>query len=70
MASRAFALVRGELHAESGDFARPADLRVASVAQEVPALTSSAIDYVIDGDTELRRCRQPFSAPMLLTTAR
>jgi ATP-binding cassette subfamily F protein 3 len=52
--SSLLALVRGELHAESGDFARPADLRVAWVAQEVPALTSSAIDYVIDGDTELR----------------
>jgi ATP-binding cassette, subfamily F, member 3 len=52
--SSLLALVRGELHAESGDFSRPADLRVAWVAQEVPALDSSAIDYVIDGDTELR----------------
>ncbi len=52
--SSLLALVRGELHAESGDFSRPADLRVAWVAQEVAPLDSSAIDYVIDGDTELR----------------
>ncbi len=52
--SSLLALVRGELHAESGDFSRPAELRLAWVAQEVPALDSPAIEYVIDGDIELR----------------
>ena len=52
--SSLLALVRGELQPESGDFSRPADLRMAWLAQEVPALRTPAIDYVIDGDTELR----------------
>jgi ATP-binding cassette subfamily F protein 3 len=52
--SSLLALVRGELQPESGDFSRPADLRMAWLAQEVPALGTPAIEYVIDGDTELR----------------
>ncbi len=52
--SSLLALVSGELHAESGDFSRPAGLRIASVAQETPAVPQSALDYVLDGDIELR----------------
>jgi len=52
--SSLLALVRGELHHEAGDFSRPAELRIAWVAQEVPALSRPAIEFVIDGDTELR----------------
>src|SRR5882672_1251680 len=52
--SSLFALVRGELQPESGEFSRPADLKMAWVAQEVPALDTSAIDYVVDGDATLR----------------
>ena len=52
--SSLLALVRGELQPEAGDFSRPADLRIAWVAQEVADLETSAIDYVIDGDDELR----------------
>jgi ATP-binding cassette subfamily F protein 3 len=50
-----FAMVKGELHPDEGDFSLPPNLEIAHVAQETPALDKSAIDYVIDGDIELRR---------------
>ena len=49
-----FALLRGELHADLGDCELPAAWRIATVAQETPALEMPAIEYVLDGDTELR----------------
>ena len=52
--SSLFALLRGELHADVGDCDWPAGWRIATVAQETPALAMPAIDYVLDGDTELR----------------
>ncbi len=52
--SSLFALLRGELHAESGDCEVPADWKIASVAQDTPALEQAALDYVLDGDEELR----------------
>ncbi|MEQ1636028.1 MAG: ATP-binding cassette domain-containing protein [Methylococcales bacterium] len=53
--SSLFAMVRGQLHADEGDFSMPPNLEIAHVAQETPAVTSSALDYVLDGDQELRR---------------
>src|SRR5262245_5382613 len=52
--SSLLALVSGELQPESGEFGRPAQLRIATVAQETPAVEQAAIDYVLDGDLELR----------------
>jgi ATP-binding cassette subfamily F protein 3 len=52
--SSVFALLRGQLQAEHGDCDIPATWRIATVAQETPALDTPAIDYVLDGDTELR----------------
>jgi ATP-binding cassette, subfamily F, member 3 len=52
--SSLFAMVRGELHADEGDFSMPPQLEVAHVAQETHALTCSALDYVMDGDQGLR----------------
>ncbi len=52
--SSLFAMVRGELHADTGDFKMPSGWVVAHVAQETPALDGAAIDYVLDGDRELR----------------
>ena len=49
-----FALLRGELHQESGDLDMPPRLTIAHVAQETPAAPAPAIEYVIDGDAELR----------------
>ncbi|MDO9366375.1 MAG: ATP-binding cassette domain-containing protein [Methylotenera sp.] len=52
--SSIFALLRGELHPEKGDLDMPASWVVAHVAQETPALAMPAIEFVLDGDAELR----------------
>ncbi len=49
-----FALLRGELHADSGDLEIPAVWRIGHVAQDAPALPTPALEFVLDGDTELR----------------
>jgi ATP-binding cassette subfamily F protein 3 len=56
--SSLFALIRGELHADEGDFFMPPNLEIAHVAQETPALGCAALDYVMDGDRELRKLEQ------------
>jgi ATP-binding cassette subfamily F protein 3 len=56
--SSLFALLRGELHQDQGEFDYPARWRVAHVAQETPALDTPAIEYAIDGDTTLRKLEQ------------
>jgi ATP-binding cassette subfamily F protein 3 len=48
------ALVSGEMGPDAGTFERPRNWTLAHVRQETPALESSAIDYVLDGDTEWR----------------
>jgi ATP-binding cassette subfamily F protein 3 len=53
--SSLFAMLLGNLHADSGELTIPREWRIAHMAQEVPALERSAIDYVIDGDQELRQ---------------
>ena len=50
-----FALLRGELHAESGDLERPPGWIVAHVAQDTPALPDAALEFALDGDAELRQ---------------
>lgn len=52
--SSLFALLRGELQLDQGLAEVPRDWRIASVKQETPALDQAALDYVLDGDTELR----------------
>lgn len=52
--SSLFALLRGEIQLESGDLEMPSSWVVAHVAQETPALEMQAIDFVLDGDVELR----------------
>jgi len=52
--SSLFSMLRGELHPEKGDFEMPASWVVAHVAQETPALPMPAIEFVLDGDVELR----------------
>jgi len=53
--SSLFALILDQLHADSGDCLYPKDWVVAHVAQEMPAEDCAAIEYVLDGDAELRR---------------
>ncbi|MGZ8261708.1 MAG: ATP-binding cassette domain-containing protein [Methylotenera sp.] len=52
--SSLFALLRGEMQLESGDLEMPAGWVIAHVAQETPALAMPAIEFVLDGDAELR----------------
>lgn len=52
--SSLFALIRGILHQDSGDFSMPSQWQIAWVKQETPSLESSAIDYCIDGDVQYR----------------
>jgi len=56
--SSLFALIMDELSADTGDFDMPRNLVVAHVAQETRATDRLAIDYVIDGDVELRELQQ------------
>jgi ATP-binding cassette subfamily F protein 3 len=51
--SSLFAAILGEVEADAGALDVPAGLRIASVAQETPALPDRAIDYVLGGDVEL-----------------
>jgi len=51
-------LLRGELHAESGDVGIQPGLRMAHVMQDTPASPIPALEYVLDGDRELRRVEQ------------
>jgi len=53
--SSLFALLRGEISQDAGEIALPPAWVIAHVAQETPAVATPAIDYVLDGDTELRR---------------
>ncbi|EIJ41526.1 ATPase component of ABC transporters with duplicated ATPase domain [Beggiatoa alba B18LD] len=56
--SSLFSLLLGELHADQGDIDLPPVLSIAHVAQETPALTVSAIEYVLAGDAELKSIEQ------------
>jgi ATP-binding cassette subfamily F protein 3 len=60
--SSLFALLRGELHSESGDCEVPREWRIAAVAQETPPLRQPAIEFVLDGDEELRRIERALAA--------
>jgi ATP-binding cassette subfamily F protein 3 len=60
--STLFALLRGELSAEAGDVEMPQKWRIAHVAQETPAVATPAIDYVLDGDAELRDVERALAA--------
>ncbi len=53
--SSLFSLILGQLQADEGALTRPPRLEIAHVAQEMPALSQPAVEYVIDGDRALRR---------------
>ncbi|CAN6133273.1 Uup ATPase components of ABC transporters with duplicated ATPase domains [Methylophilaceae bacterium] len=60
--SSLFALLRGEMQLEAGDLDMPASWVIAHVAQETPALTMPAIEFVLDGDAELRQIEAALAA--------
>jgi ATP-binding cassette subfamily F protein 3 len=52
--SSLFALLRGELDADAGEVSLPPAWVIAQVAQEVEPVATPAIEFVLDGDAELR----------------
>ncbi|ALN87464.1 ABC transporter family protein [Lysobacter capsici] len=48
--SSLFAAIQGEVEADRGDIDVPNRVRIASVAQETPALDDPALDFVLSGD--------------------
>jgi len=53
--SSLFLLILDELHSDVGDCVYPKDWVISHVAQESPAEECAAIEYVLDGDCELRQ---------------
>jgi len=60
--SSLFALVLGILTGEEGSVRYPGGWVIAHVAQEMPASAQTALDYVLDGDGELRRLQAELAA--------
>ncbi|HLT04248.1 MAG TPA: ATP-binding cassette domain-containing protein [Pseudomonas sp.] len=60
--SSLFALLRGELGADGGECRIPASWRIAHMRQEIDDLERIAVDYVLDGDVELRRIQRDLAA--------
>jgi len=60
--SSLFALLLGQLHEDSGDFAWPRQWRLAQVAQDMPETDQGATAFVIDGDTRLGDAQQQVQA--------
>jgi len=56
--SSLFSLIQNQLHADSGDCIYPAHWVIAHVAQELPHNQQAAIEFVLDGDIELREVQQ------------
>jgi ATP-binding cassette subfamily F protein 3 len=60
--STLFGLLNGTLHEDGGDFSRPAQWRLAQVAQDMPETEQSATDFVIEGDTVLQAAQAEVAA--------
>ena len=52
--STLLALIKGELQPDAGEYAAPSNLAMASVAQELPDSDAPLVEYILDGDLELR----------------
>ena len=53
--SSLFSLIQGDLSSDQGEFSKPADWVIAIVEQETRVSQQAAVEYVIDGDNELRQ---------------
>ncbi|HEX6002886.1 MAG TPA: ATP-binding cassette domain-containing protein [Burkholderiales bacterium] len=60
--SSLFALLLGELQPDRGECTVPQNWRIATVAQETPALDDSAIEYVLAGDAEFTAIERELEA--------
>ncbi|HMD73109.1 MAG TPA: ATP-binding cassette domain-containing protein [Steroidobacteraceae bacterium] len=73
--SSLFAALRGELSPDKGEIDRPAGLKIAHVEQEISASSREAIEFVMDGDAQLRAVEEAIGdaerrdAPMELAEA-
>jgi len=56
--SSLFAALLGELTPDGGDIDVPAAIKISHVEQEIAASPRPAIEFVLDGDTELRRVQR------------
>jgi ATP-binding cassette, subfamily F, member 3 len=52
--STLLALIKGELLPDAGEYSAPPNLAMASVAQELPDSDAPLVEYILDGDLELR----------------
>jgi len=55
-------LVRGTVHADAGSFDMPRNLVTAHVSQDIEATDQPAIEFVLDGDIELRAIETQIAA--------
>ncbi|MCE3237606.1 MAG: yheS 2 [Gammaproteobacteria bacterium] len=53
-----FAMIMGELETDQGQLDIPRQLQLAHVAQETPAYSQSALQYTLEGDSELQTLEQ------------
>ena len=60
--STLLALVRGEIHPDAGSFDMPPNLALAHVSQDLEATDQPAIEFVLDGDAELRAIERAIAA--------
>jgi ATP-binding cassette subfamily F protein 3 len=60
--SSLLALVRGELLPDTGTFEMPGNLEIAHVSQELDATDQHAIEFVLDGDAQLRAIERHIAA--------
>src|SRR3954467_10642288 len=60
--SSLLALILGELQPDAGSFDMPTQLVVAHVAQELDATERDAVEFVMDGDAELRETEAAMAA--------
>src|SRR5476649_1008557 len=60
--SSLLSLVRGDLQPDAGNFDMPSQLQIAHVSQELLATDRQAIEFVLDGDAELRAIERDIEA--------
>lgn len=66
--SSLFALILNQLELEAGEIFLNKNEQIAHLQQETPALSKSALDYVLDGDTTLRQLQNKLANSSHLST--
>ena len=63
--SSLFKLLLGQVAPDAGNLFIPRDWRIAHMAQELATSENSAVDFVLDGDVELRRAEAAIEKALL-----